>query len=88
MQCGPDGWSGPHLFFGFEKRLPRISNDRMVFSEEMLPRLIFAFISPILRRNGAALDDTPFATQLDHRKIWVCSSFSEEHSSHAQLVRE
>jgi hypothetical protein len=40
MQCGPDGWSGPHLFFGFEKRLPRITqieNDRTVFSEEMLP---------------------------------------------------
>jgi hypothetical protein len=31
--------------------------------------LIFAFISPILRRNGAALDHSLFATQLDHRKI-------------------
>jgi hypothetical protein len=32
------------------------------------PQLILAFVSPILRLNEAALDNSFFATQLDHRK--------------------
>jgi hypothetical protein len=51
-------------------------------------QLIFAFVSPILRLNGTAMHNSLFTAQLDRRKNWICSSFSEDLTSHSQLVRE
>jgi hypothetical protein len=85
---------GRIYFMAIQNRWPRIT--RMGIEPKTLAgvlvggssQLIFAFVSPILRLNGTALHNSFFAAQLDRRKNWICSSFSEDLTSHSQLVRE
>jgi hypothetical protein len=78
-QCGPGGWPGPHLFLWRRRNLVC-----PVVSLTIDLRFFFTYTSA----NGMALDNLLLAAQLDHRKKFVCSSFSEDLTSHSQRVRE